>query len=436
MPPHAWGGPLAAHLSLDAGCSTFRNTWPPASGFLRTAAADAADAGAGGLAAEPIAHEPHWPWNQQAPPPRPAPQLHSPVAAPTAGLSEDCQSNLATSLKVWVAGQLSAMDDMQRTALARLQGQLDRHRAEFEAGRKQLREDLAEALAAQRQAVEARLSVPLAGAFLGRSGDESGTGTSKPTAHFDSERWEDHVRNTASALQAMQAKTAELTRLAASQGDIDEALRGALAKHATELAAQRSELWDLGRELELCTRALQAHDFQPAAEPSPSIDARHVALEDLVSGIGDSVLGLEVKMSEGLGEASEEQAKACTALRTALAQHERNHEALREDLRRLEQELRAQFEGRHAALQALAATRRSSGLSTHDDHQQAAVAVATAAVSATDALRAQFSALQEDLHRLARELPREAELREGQARDTAARLDDLGKSVDMLRQRR
>jgi len=135
---------------------------------------------------------------------------------------------------------------MQCAALARLQGQLNSHRAEVEVGRKQLREDLAGALSAQRQAFEAQLGAPLAGAFIG----SCHSGTARPTAQFDSDRWEDHVRNTASMLQEMQTKTAELARLVAGQGDIDEALRSALAKHAAELAAQRSTLRDLGSELE------------------------------------------------------------------------------------------------------------------------------------------------------------------------------------------
>jgi len=455
-PTHACGGPLAAHPSLDAGCSRSRSTWPIASGCLRWAAADAADAGAGGLARETVVAEPlasdappgsivQRPWNKSALPPCRTP--------PTASVSEDCQHSLAGSLKLWVTGQLSARDDMQRTALARLQGQLDRHRAEFEVGRKQLREDLAQALTAQRQAVEARLGTPLVvGASVG--GQSCDMETARPAPQTDGEQRAAHLR------------TMEQAHPAVGQGDIVETLLGSLSKHGAELAAQRSELWDLGRELELCSRAVQeriVYDFKPAAEPSPTMDARHVALEDLVSGLGENILGLEAKLSEGLEKASEEQAK-----------HERDHEALREDLRRLKQELREQFTqvgqrdaAAHEAVEQTIAARLATGiapfearcaalqasfdavpsfsqpldssaasLSTCDDHHQAAVAVATAAASATDVLKAQFRTLEDDLHRLARELPREAELREGQARETAARLDDLVKSVDVLRQRR
>eukprot|EP00419_Tripos_fusus_P046062 CAMPEP_0172822448 /NCGR_PEP_ID=MMETSP1075-20121228/16679_1 /TAXON_ID=2916 /ORGANISM="Ceratium fusus, Strain PA161109" /LENGTH=295 /DNA_ID=CAMNT_0013663439 /DNA_START=115 /DNA_END=999 /DNA_ORIENTATION=- len=246
--PFFGGGPLAAHPTLDAGCSLSRSAWQTGCGSLRMAAADAADAGVGELAKEaikePITFEPvasdtppgrivHRSWGKSVSPPPPTlrphssvkPQLHASYATPATKLPETCQPSLVGSLKLWVADQLSAMDDMQRAALARFQNQLDQHRAEFQAGRKELR-----------QAVEARLGAPLAGAVVGRvrSDNDSSTGAAKPTAQFDNKRWESHVLHTASALQDLQTSTKELARLAAGQGDIDEALRGALAKHATE----------------------------------------------------------------------------------------------------------------------------------------------------------------------------------------------------------
>jgi len=366
--PFFGGGPLAAHPTLDAGCSLSRSAWQTGCGSLRMAAADAADAGVGELAKEaikePITLEPvasdtppgrivHPSWGKSVSPPPTLqphssvkPQLHASYATPATKLPETCQPSLVGSLKLWVADQLSAMDDMQRAALARFQNQLDQHRAEFQAGQKELRKDLAEALTAQREAVEARLGAPLAGAVVGRvrSDNDSSTGAAKPTAQFDNKRWESHVLHTASALQDLQTSTKELARLAAGQGDIDEALRGALAKHATEFATQRSELFDLGLEIEVCTQAL----------------------EDRVSGLGDSVVGFEAKLSEGLGKASQEQATAHAALLTALEQHERDRQMLWEDLRRLERELQEQVEQKDAvaqeAVEQSITTLRSPGL--------------------------------------------------------------------------